>query len=93
MFLLSIVQGRLIHFYNIYLYIYKQDGTNSAINLLLTISHHQFGLRLVTIVLLRLVTIGDELPWLICHQPMVIILINMYFSKKENVFFHIYGHA
>ena len=62
-------------------------GPIAAINLLPTVSHHQFGLGLVTIVL-RLATVGDDLPWLIFHQPMIIVLINMYCSKK-NVFFHI----
>ena len=50
----------------------------AAINLLPTVSHHQFGLGLETIVSLRLVTVGEDLPWLIHHQPMIIILINMY---------------
>ena len=44
-------------------------------------------LGLVTIVLLRLVTVGDDLPLLIYHQPMIIILINMCCSKKKNVFY------
>ena len=60
-----------------------------AINLPPTVSCHQFGLGLGTKVLLKLVTVGYDLPWLIRHQPMIIILINMY-SKKENVVFHIY---
>ena len=61
-------------------------GPIAAIDLPPTISHHQFGLGLVTIVFLRLVTVGDDLPWLIRQQRMIVILRNMYCSKKENVF-------
>ena len=63
-------------------------GPIPAINLLVKINNHQFGLGLVTIVLLRLVTVRDNLP-----PTMIVILINMYCSKKENIFFHIYVHA
>ena len=51
----------------------------AAIDLPLTVSHHQFGLWLETI--------GENLAWLIRHQFMIIILIYMYCSKKEIVFF------
>ena len=54
-------------------------GPIAVINLLLTVIQHQFGLGLVTV--------GDNLPWLICHQPMIRILIKCYCSKKGNVFF------
>ena len=62
-------------------------------DLLPAVNDHQFGLGLVTIVLLRLVAVRINLPWLIHHQPMIIILINMHCSKKDNVFFQIYMHA
>ena len=50
----------------------------AAINLPSTVSHFQFRLRLVTIMLLRSVTVGHNLPWLICYQPVIIITINIY---------------
>ena len=44
-------------------------GPFAATDLPLTVSHHQFGLGLVTTVSLRLVTVGDDLPWLYAANP------------------------
>ena len=53
-------------------------GPFTATNLPPTVSHCQFKQRLVTIVLLRSVTVSDNLPWPICHQPIIVIIINIY---------------
>ena len=66
-------------------------GPFAATNLPPTFSHCQFGLELVTIELLRLVTVGDNLPRAIRRQPMIVI-IYVYYSKKE-MSFHMYVHA
>ena len=42
-----------------------------------TVSHRLFGLGLITILLLRSVKVGDILPWLIRHQLMILITINI----------------
>ena len=56
-------------------------GPFTATNLLLTVSHCQFGLGLVVIVLLRLVIVGDDLSQLIHHQFIVL-------KKKMSLFIY-----
>ena len=53
-----------------------------------TVNYHKF-VGLVIIVLLRLVTAGDDLPPTHDYNPCKYV----YCSEKENVLFHIYVHA